>query len=138
MLFNLGSALLGLLAIHVSGSVALPVELDSRANGIAQSTYDSLLRYAKFSSAAYQLICPFPLGTNLVRSVSVARLSQRSTPLSYVPLFHAMRSWTQRTLRDSFLVMIAARKLSFHSEEPSALTTQSPVCISFIVASTLF
>ncbi|KAJ3500410.1 hypothetical protein NMY22_g19269 [Coprinellus aureogranulatus] len=69
MLFNLGYSLLALLSFHTYGSVALPVELETRANGIAQSTYDSLLRYAKFSSAAYQLICPYPLGTNLVRAL---------------------------------------------------------------------
>lgn len=73
MLFNLGYSLLALLSLHAYGSVALPVvpvELESRADGIAQSTYDNLVRYAKFSSAAYQLVCPRPLGNTLVKSVS--------------------------------------------------------------------
>ena len=43
--------------------------LQNRANGIDQSTYNDLERYTKYSSAAYQLVCPRPLGNKLVNQV---------------------------------------------------------------------
>ncbi|KAJ7154912.1 Alpha/Beta hydrolase protein [Mycena crocata] len=37
---------------------------------VSSSLYDDLVRYTKYSSAAYQLICPSPLGNTLVNSFS--------------------------------------------------------------------
>lgn len=36
---------------------------------ISQSTYDELVRYTKYSSGAYHLVCLKPLGNHLVQSV---------------------------------------------------------------------
>ncbi|KAF9556708.1 alpha/beta-hydrolase [Agrocybe pediades] len=47
------------------GVVANPI-LETRANGIDQTTYNDLERYTKYSSAVYQWICPKPLGNKLV------------------------------------------------------------------------
>ncbi|KAF9527380.1 Alpha/Beta hydrolase protein [Crepidotus variabilis] len=47
------------------------LELESRANGVDQSTYSDMERYAKYSSATYQLICPKPLGNKLVTKFDV-------------------------------------------------------------------
>lgn len=52
----------------VAGSLAT-VLLEKRAS-ITQSTYDDLVRYTKYSSGAYQLLCVKPLGNTLVQSVS--------------------------------------------------------------------
>ncbi|KAI0309064.1 hypothetical protein OF83DRAFT_1180060 [Amylostereum chailletii] len=38
-------------------------------HGVRQHTYDELKRFAKYSSAVYQFICPRPLGNPLVDSV---------------------------------------------------------------------
>ncbi|KAJ7872974.1 alpha/beta-hydrolase [Mycena leptocephala] len=51
-----------------STSLASPV-LTSRA--ISPSLYDDLVRFTKYSSAAYQLLCPRPLGNTLVHSFSI-------------------------------------------------------------------
>ncbi|KAJ7240164.1 alpha/beta-hydrolase [Mycena haematopus] len=61
--FTLTCLVLGLF----SGSFASPV-LTSRT--ISSSLYDDLVLYTQYSSAAYQLICPSPLGTTLVESFS--------------------------------------------------------------------
>ncbi|KAJ6468611.1 Alpha/Beta hydrolase protein [Mycena vitilis] len=50
-----------------SSSIAAPL-LTSQA--ISSSTYDDLVRYTKYSAAAYQLFCPIPLGNTLVESFS--------------------------------------------------------------------
>ncbi|KAF8143476.1 alpha/beta-hydrolase [Mycena galopus ATCC 62051] len=50
-----------------SSSFASPV-LTSRS--ISSSVYDDLVLYTQYSSAAYQLVCPSPLGTTLVQSFS--------------------------------------------------------------------
>lgn len=53
----------------VAGSMG-SLLLDRRStSGIAQSTYDDLVRYTKYSSGAYQLLCIKPLGNKLVESV---------------------------------------------------------------------
>jgi hypothetical protein len=45
-------------------------------SSVSMHTYDKLERFAKYSSAVYQFLCPRPLGNSLVRSVScVARSS---------------------------------------------------------------
>ncbi|KAF7335123.1 Alpha/beta-hydrolase [Mycena venus] len=62
--FTLTCLVLGLL----STSFASPI-LTSRA--ISSSLYDDLVLYTKYSSAAYQLLCPSPLGNTLVGSFSV-------------------------------------------------------------------
>ncbi|KAJ7863392.1 alpha/beta-hydrolase [Mycena leptocephala] len=54
-------------ALFLSTSFASPV-LTSRS--ISSSLYDDLVRYTKYSSAAYQLLCPSPLGNTLVQSFS--------------------------------------------------------------------
>ena len=41
--------------------------------GVSARTYGELERFAKYASAAYQYLCPRPLGNTLVRSVSRAR-----------------------------------------------------------------
>ncbi|KAJ7108930.1 lipase [Mycena crocata] len=56
---------LGLLLSTVSAS---PVPLEPRS--VSSSVYDDLVRYTKYSSAAYQFICPSPLGNTLVHSFS--------------------------------------------------------------------
>ncbi|KAJ7183668.1 alpha/beta-hydrolase [Mycena filopes] len=45
--------------------------LTSRA--VSSSVYDDLVRYTQYSSAAYQLLCPSPLGNTLVQSFSGGR-----------------------------------------------------------------
>ncbi|KAF8644797.1 hypothetical protein AX16_008259 [Volvariella volvacea WC 439] len=54
------------LALSPLTSLASPL-LETRQNGISQSTYDDLVRYTKYSSAVYQWICPSPLGKTLVQ-----------------------------------------------------------------------
>lgn len=44
------------------------IPLERRA--ISQSLMNDLERYVQFASGAYQLFCPAPLGTTLVKSVS--------------------------------------------------------------------
>jgi len=46
-------------------------------DGISQNTYDELVQYTKYSSAAYQMICPRPLGNKLVGSFSNLLTSTR-------------------------------------------------------------
>ncbi|KAJ2930259.1 hypothetical protein H1R20_g6800, partial [Candolleomyces eurysporus] len=67
MLFNLAS-LVAVLYLNVFGTLALPV-VEPRADGVDQTTYNNMERFARFSSAAYQLICPRPLGTTLIKSI---------------------------------------------------------------------
>lgn len=40
------------------------------ANGISKETYDDLVRYTKYASGAYQILCPRPMGNTLVGKVS--------------------------------------------------------------------
>ncbi|KIM78843.1 hypothetical protein PILCRDRAFT_74960 [Piloderma croceum F 1598] len=51
----------------VVGSLATSL-LASCGGGISQSTYDELVRYTKYSSGAYHLVCLKPLGNHLVQS----------------------------------------------------------------------
>jgi hypothetical protein len=47
---------------------------DLHESSVSMHTYDELERFAKYSSAVYQFLCPRPLGNSLVQSVScVAR-----------------------------------------------------------------
>ena len=62
-LFTFSSLLLGGLNV-----LAKPL-LETRANGIDQTTYNDLERYTKYSSAVYQWICPKPLGNKLIDQV---------------------------------------------------------------------
>ncbi|KAH7888966.1 Alpha/Beta hydrolase protein, partial [Phlebopus sp. FC_14] len=39
---------------------------DDPSSGIDQTTYDNLVRYTKYSSGAYQVLCPRPMGNTLV------------------------------------------------------------------------
>ncbi len=55
-----------------------PEQLDDNLHdsSVSMHTYDELERFAKYSSAVYQFLCPRPLGNSLVQSVScVARSS---------------------------------------------------------------
>ncbi|KAJ7028266.1 alpha/beta-hydrolase, partial [Mycena alexandri] len=58
------------------------------SRGISSSLYDDLVRYTRYSSAAYQLLCPSPLGNTLVQSFSggkhgfIARDDTRSFSLA--------------------------------------------------------
>ncbi|KAJ3505829.1 hypothetical protein NLJ89_g7212 [Agrocybe chaxingu] len=60
--FSLASCVLAFSSLT---ALASPL-LESRANGIDQTTYDNLVRHTKYSSAVYQWICPRPLGNTLV------------------------------------------------------------------------
>ena len=51
----------------VVGSLA--ISLLANCDGISQSTYNELVRYTKYSSGAYHLVCLRPLGNHLVQSV---------------------------------------------------------------------
>ena len=51
----------------LSGVLAGPVGVAKRS--VSQSLFDDFTRYAKYSSAAYQLLCPAPLGNTLVVQV---------------------------------------------------------------------
>ena len=64
-----------LLALRLSAS-SLGLLLPSKPiSGIPQATYDDLVRYTKYSSGAYQLLCVRPLGNILVESVIFSRAS---------------------------------------------------------------
>lgn len=39
--------------------------------GVEHQVYDDLVRYAKYSSAVYQKLCPRPLGNTLVAQVRI-------------------------------------------------------------------
>ncbi|TFK19316.1 lipase [Coprinopsis marcescibilis] len=50
-------------------ALAIPVLETRQSNGIDQTTYNNLERFAKFSSASYQLLgCPRPVGTTLIKN----------------------------------------------------------------------
>ncbi|KAA1471862.1 alpha/beta-hydrolase [Dentipellis sp. KUC8613] len=57
-------AIFGSIVACASRQFPLPLPV----GGIPDSAYDELVRFAKFSSAVYQLICPRPLGSTLVES----------------------------------------------------------------------
>lgn len=65
-----------LLALCLSAS-SLGLLLPSKLQivGIPQETYDDLVRYTKYSSGAYHLLCIRPLGNTLVESVIFSRAS---------------------------------------------------------------
>ncbi|PPQ90550.1 hypothetical protein CVT25_015864 [Psilocybe cyanescens] len=46
--------------------------VESRANGIDETTYNNLERYTKYSSAVYQWICPKPLGNKLIDQFDIS------------------------------------------------------------------
>jgi len=49
--------------------LVLPLALGNPKGGIEQQVYDNLVRYTKYSSAAYQKVCLRPLGNTLVAQV---------------------------------------------------------------------
>ncbi|KAJ7183672.1 alpha/beta-hydrolase [Mycena filopes] len=57
------SLLFGLFSAVVASPLVTP-------RSISSSLYDDLVRYTQYSSAAYQLLCPSPLGNTLVQSFS--------------------------------------------------------------------
>lgn len=95
-------------------AIASPLPaLESRAYGVDQSTYSELERYAKYSSATYQWICPRPLGNKVVSKVYAAFSSLVMDLLLTAELFNSLIS---RVRRDSWSEMTLARSLSLHSE----------------------
>ena len=58
-----------------------------RASLISEDTYGRLERFAKYASAAYQVLCPHPLGNTLVQSVSLLLLAL-TRPFFVVPSFY--------------------------------------------------
>jgi hypothetical protein len=46
-----------------------------RTSLVSEDTYGRLERFAKYASAAYQVLCPYPLGNTLVQSVSCVPLN---------------------------------------------------------------
>lgn len=74
-----------LAAISPLGSFASPI-LESRADGVSQSTYDDLVRYTKYSSAVYQWICPQPLGNKLVKQVHTILSATRAILLQLITI----------------------------------------------------
>lgn len=61
------------------------LEDDPHDSNVSMHTYHELERFAKYSSAVYQFLCPRPLGNSLVQSVScVARSSLLFTALVLV------------------------------------------------------
>ena len=67
---------LATILVHIAFGVCLGYALEAQeplfrmGAGIPQSTYADLTRFAKYSSAAYQALCPRPLGNTLVEEVS--------------------------------------------------------------------
>ena len=62
---------------------------------VSEDTYDRLERFAKYSSAAYQILCPHPLGNTLVQAVSTslrAFLPHTPTPFVMARVFAASLS----------------------------------------------
>ena len=42
------------------------------STGVDQRTYDNLVRYTKYASGAYQILCPRPMGNTLIVQVSAS------------------------------------------------------------------
>lgn len=61
---------LGPYVLATPSSLQSPLLRPPSFDGISEETYGELERFAKYSSAVYQLICPRPLGNKLVQSVS--------------------------------------------------------------------
>lgn len=43
---------------------------DDPSAGVDQQTYENLVRYTKYASGAYQVLCPRPMGNTLIVQVS--------------------------------------------------------------------
>lgn len=65
-------SIFSLILLLLSGSAGRPT-LNSKLSRrvVSQDVLDQLTRFAQFSSAAYQAICPSPVGTTLVHTVCV-------------------------------------------------------------------
>ena len=50
---------------------------DDPSVGVDQRTYDNLVRYTKYASGAYQLLCPRPMGNTLIVQVSANVVTRR-------------------------------------------------------------
>ena len=75
VLYTMWFAVATLFALCLSAS-SLGLLLPSKPiGGIPQETYDDLVRYTKYSSGAYHLLCIRPLGNTLVESVIFSRAS---------------------------------------------------------------
>lgn len=62
-----------------------PEQLDDdlHESSVSMHTYDELERFAKYSSAVYQFLCPRPLGNSLVQSVSGVARSRLRMMMDY-------------------------------------------------------
>ena len=82
---------LAIILVHIAFGGCLGYALEAQQPlsrmdaGIPQSTYADLTRFAKYSSAAYQVLCPRPLGNTLVEEVShfLERTQSASRALIY-------------------------------------------------------
>ena len=52
--------------------------------GVDQGTYDNLVRYTKYASGAYQVLCPRPMGNTLILQVSANVVTWRLTLRGYM------------------------------------------------------
>lgn len=50
---------------------------DDPSVGVDQRTYDNLVRYTKYASGAYQVLCPRPMGNTLIFQVSTNTVTWR-------------------------------------------------------------
>ncbi|TFK74281.1 alpha/beta-hydrolase [Pluteus cervinus] len=75
-----------------SWAVASPL-LETGQTGISQSVYNDLVRYTQYSSAAYQLLCPYPLGNTLIDQASPFLLTAYSH--SFYPYVQISTGGTQ-------------------------------------------
>ena len=57
------------LALAVAALASPVAHIEKRA--ISQSLMDEFKHYVQFASGAYQIICPAPLGTTMVKTVSI-------------------------------------------------------------------
>jgi len=59
---------------ETTGSTGWPCPRFPRSDdptvGVDQRTYDNLVRYTKYASGAYQVLCPRPMGNTLIFQVS--------------------------------------------------------------------
>jgi len=63
----------------------LPLAFGYPKTGIEQQVYDDLVLYTKYSSAAYQKLCPQPLGNTLIAQV---RTQLPETPVIISDMAH--------------------------------------------------
>ena len=78
---------------------------DDPSVGVDQRTYDNLVRYTKYASGAYQLLCPRPMGNTLIVQVSANVVTRRLLNLKGV-------KWTDTSLISSRTLPLQRKGLS--------------------------